>query len=77
VCPRRRISVCAVRTDCRVPQQALTTREARTVDAGTASGKALGKATATAWEKEHTGQVICVASVCARRALTAVHPNRR
>jgi len=56
VCPRRRISVCAARTDCRVPQQALTTREARTVDAGTA----LEKATAGAWKKEHKGQVICV-----------------
>jgi len=55
VCPRRRISVCAARTDCRVPQQALT-RKARTVDAGTASGKA----TAGAWDKEHTGQVIGV-----------------
>jgi len=56
VCPRRRIIVCAARTDCRVPPQALITREARTVDAGTASGKA----TAVAWDKEHTGQVISV-----------------
>jgi len=40
VCHRRRSCVCAARTDCRVPQQALTAREAATVDAGTESGKA-------------------------------------
>jgi len=57
--PRHRSCVCAAHTDCRVPQQALTAREARTVDAGTASGKA----TAGAWDKERTGQV----TVCHRR----------
>jgi len=56
--PRHRISVCAARTDCRVPQQALTAREARTVDAG----KASGRATATAQDKERTGQVSYVTS---------------
>jgi len=54
VCPHRRVSVRAARTDCRVSQQALTTRKTKTVDAG----KASGKATAGAWEKEFMGQVI-------------------
>ena len=51
--PRHRSCVCAARTDCRVPQQALTAREAGTVDAG----KASGKATAGAWHAILNGKV--------------------
>ena len=58
MCPHCLIRVCTARTDCCVPQQALTDREARTVDAG----KASGEATSTAWEKEYQGQVIYVPS---------------
>jgi len=41
--------VCAARADCHVPQQALTTWEAKTVDAG--------KETAKAWSNVWNGKV--------------------
>jgi len=56
MCPHRLMCVCAARTDYCVPQQALTDREAKTVDAG----KASGEATSTAWEKERQGEVVYV-----------------
>jgi len=56
MCPHRLIRVCATRADCYVSQQALTTREAKTVD----TGKASGEATSTAWDKEYQGKVIYV-----------------
>jgi len=48
----------SVRVSCGLPcvQQALTTRESKTVDVGTASGKA----TTGAWEKEYKGEVRCL-----------------
>jgi len=56
MCPHRLIRVCAARADCCVPQQTLTTREAKTVDAC----KVSGAATATVWDKEGQGKVIYV-----------------
>jgi len=56
MCPHRLIRVSATRADCHVPQQALTTREEKTVDAE----KAAGEATSTAWDKDRKGQVIYV-----------------
>jgi len=56
MCPHRLIRVSAARADCHVPQQALTTWQAKTVDAQ----KAAGAATATAWDKEGQGKVIYV-----------------
>jgi len=53
MCPHRLIRVCATRADCHVPQQALTTREEKTVDAD----KAAGKETAEAWSDVWNGKV--------------------
>jgi len=53
MCPHRLIRVCAARTDYCVPQQALTARDVRTVDAG----KARGKTIAGAWSALKNGQV--------------------
>ena len=51
--PPRIIRVCATRADCHVSLQALTTREAKTVD----KGKAAGKETAEAWSNVWNGKV--------------------
>jgi len=53
MCPYRLIRVCATRADSYVSQQALTTREAKTVD----KGKAAGKETAEAWSNVWNGKV--------------------
>jgi len=53
MCPHRPIRVCATRADCYVPQQALTTREAKTVDEAAAAGKE----TAEAWSNVWNGKV--------------------
>jgi len=55
MCPHRPVRVCATRADCYVPQQALTDREARTVDVGKAV--AAGKETAEAWSNVWNGKV--------------------
>jgi len=57
--PHRIIRVCATRADCHVSLQALTTREAKTVDTdkSKAAGIAAGKETAEAWSNVWNGKV--------------------
>ena len=51
--PPRIICVCAMRADCHVSPQELTTREAKTV----ATDKAAGEETAEAWSNVWNGKV--------------------
>ena len=55
MCPHHFIRVSATRADCYVSQQALTDREARTVDVG--KSVAAGEETAEAWSNVWNGKV--------------------